>query len=138
MVIILNRSPSQGCPIFRGLAGVRYPIIDAVGNRVATARLACNPVGATGAAKLNQIKLVSRRDVPLGEQFTLATSSSVLEDLGVNMTTGSLRAAFGLAPTALYGIDPSVELLYWPLHAAKYKLGISVENGTSYCRSVAR
>ena len=125
-------------PDFRGLAGVRYPIIDAVGNRVATARLHCNSVGANGAAKLNQIKLVSRKDVPLGEQFTLSTSSKELDDLGVNMTTGSLRAAFGLAPTALYGIDSSVELLYWPLHAANYKLGISVTKGKSYCRSVAR
>ena len=125
-------------PDFRGLAGVRYPIIDALGNRVATARLHCNSVGANGAAKLNQIKLVSRKDVPLGEQFTLSTSSSELEDLRVNMTTGSLRAAFGLAQNAAYGIDPSVELLYWPSHVANFKLGISVTHGTSCCRSVAR
>ena len=125
-------------PPIRGLAGVRYPIIDALGNRVATARLHCNSVGANGAAKLNQIKLVSRRDVPLGEQFTLSTSSSELNELRVNMTTSSLRAAFGLALTALYGIEPSVELLFWPSHAANYKLGISVTKGMSYCRLVAR
>ena len=106
-------------PDLKGLAGIRYPIQDAANKPVATARLKRTPSGDAGAAKLDKIKLVSRKDVPLGKQFTLATSSKELDDLGVNMTTGSLRAAFGLAQTALYGIDPSVELLYWPLHAAK-------------------
>ena len=114
----------------RWVSGTRYPIL-AGKDRVGTARLVCQTSEAD-TLKLDQIKLVDGRDVPLGDQFTFAASScALLCAIKVDMSTTSLRAAFGLTPDAMYGIDPSIVFVYKQPPGATHKLGSSISNGKS-------
>ena len=123
----------------RGILHKRYGINDAMGFRVFTARLVALPDGEERRVSLDKIKLKAGKDVPLGDQFVLTSHSSTLKVMKVVLDAPSLRSAFGIAEQSVYGIDPSVELfLDTSRRTDAYKLGNSVDNGKSYCRSVVR
>ena len=103
-----------------------------------TARLVALPEGEERRVLLDKIKLRAGKDVPLGDQFVLATNSRSLGNMLVVLGESSLRSAFGMAEEAVYGIDPSAELFFDPSRKGAYKLGSSVDNGKSYCCSVVR
>ena len=123
----------------RGILRQRYGINDAMGFRVFTARLVELGDRDNPRVRLDKIKLKARKDVPLGDQFVLTSHSSTLKVMKVVLDAPSLRSAFGIAEQSVYGIDPSVELfLDTSRRTDAYKLGNSVDNGKSYCRSVVR
>ena len=114
----------------RWVSGTRYPIL-AGKDRVGTARIVCQ-TSEDDTLKLDQIKLVDGRDVPLGDQFTFAASScALLCAIKVEMSTTSLRAALGITSNAMYGIDPSIVFVYKQPPGATHKLGSSISNGKS-------
>jgi hypothetical protein len=106
--------------------------------RLFTARLLELGGGPDHRVRFDKIKLKAGKDVLLGGQVVLANHPSVLNVMKVVLDAPSLRSAFGLAPDAAYGVDPSVEVYFLPKHDEACKLGASIDNGTTYCRSVLR